>query len=381
MALEDRDYARTSPPAGSRRPRSGFRGLGARGAMRGIPAHVVLIVVCCAVFLLEPFLGRVPVQYGSWEVAPGREQAFEDLRKSGIPTTTVLMEPGSNGVGTMFMMPGALPSQLAVDPIARAEYALVSPVRKWMQFTTAQAVVSIEPNGAWTGLEVWRFVGYGLLHVSLLHLAMNMLGLWWFGPIVEEAYGRRRFLAIFFLGVVAGALLFLLLNALGIAWVKTQGTQFMIPGLLFNDPYLPLVGASAGVYSVILAAAWLRPDDEVLLFFVIPTTLKWLALGIIGVSIYTLLQAGTNAGGEAAHLGGALAGWWVARRPHLLDDFFDFFGSGGPPRAPAARAARDAEVDRILDKVRASGLGSISARERETLRRASERRGGGADRT
>ena len=341
-------------------------------------AHVALIVACCAVFVLDAFLGRVPVQYGGWVVAPGQEQAFEDLRRSGVPTTTVLMEPGPNGVGTMFMLPGAIPSPVAVDPIARAEYAMVSPLRKWLQFTTAQAVVSIQPNGAWTGLEVWRFVGYGLLHVSLLHLLLNMVGLWFFGPIVEGAYGRRRFLAIFFLGVVAGAFLFLLLNALGIAWLRTQGTDFMIPGLLFNDPYLPLIGASAGVYSVILAAAWLRPNDEVLLFFVIPMRLKWLAVGLIAVSVYTLLQAGTNAGGEAAHLGGALAGWWVARRPHLLDDFFDLFGRGGPPRADGSRAPSESEIDRILDKVRRSGLASISERERQALRRASQRGGGGA---
>jgi hypothetical protein len=97
--------------------------------------------------------------------------------------------------------------------------------------------------------------------------------------------------------------------------------------------------------------------------------------------VLTLLQNGANAGGEAAHLGGAIAGWWVAQRPHLLDDFFDFLGRATPKgraklaggaSAAARRAPDTAEVDRILDKVRENGLQSLTERERETLRAATD---------
>ena len=88
------------------------------------------------------------------------------------------------------------------------------------------------------------------------------------------------------------------------------------------------------------------------------------------MAVFALLTSGQNAGGEAAHLGGAIAGWWVARRPHLLDDFFDLFGRRVSPRSTRPLPVDEREIDRILDKVRDKGLASLSERERETLRTA-----------
>jgi membrane associated rhomboid family serine protease len=271
-------------------------------------------------------------------------------------------------VGIVLVYPGRMPPELVfqVDPIAQAQYLLVSPLRAWLQFTTAQAIFSLEPDGSMQGLQFWRFVGYGFLHVGLAHLFFNMMGLWIFGGIVEERFGRRRFLAIFGFSVVTGALLFLILNALGIAFAPEGGIS--VPGLLSSDPYTPLVGASAGVYGIILAAAWLAPDEEIMLFFILPIKLRILALFLIGLSVWTLLSSGQNAGGEAAHLGGAIAGWWIASRPHLLDDFFDLLGR----RLKPARVVDTREIDRILDKVREQGLGALTERERSTLRNAGD---------
>jgi len=246
--------------------------------------------------------------------------------------------------------------------------------------------------GAEQGFQFWRFVGYGLLHINLTHLVFNMIGLWVFGAIVEQAFGRLRFFALFTLSVVVGALLYFLLNVLGLAVLGATGGEFIVPGLLFNNPYLPLIGASAGVYGVILAAAWLRPDEDILLLFVFPVPLRYFALAIIGIAILTLIQNGNNAGGEAAHLGGAIAGWWIAQRPHLLDDFFPFFhrfdgrraarparGAASSSRGAASArsnapsgAPSDAEIDRILDKVREQGLASLTERERTALRNATD---------
>jgi len=374
MGLSDRDYARSTAPAGSR----GHAGRGGRGWRRApgaglgrFSANTILIAVCCLVYFIDGFLAKVPVQLTEWQVNPAQVEAFNDIRRARSETTAVRLPANAQGVGIVLVYPGRLPTELvlAVDPIAQAKYLLVSPLRAWLQFTTAQAIFSVEPDGSMQGLQFWRFVGYGFLHVGLAHLVFNMVGLLIFGGIVEERFGRRRFLAIFGFSVVTGALLFLILNALGIALAPQGGIS--IPGLLSSDPYTPLVGASAGVYGIILAAAWLAPDEEIMLFFILPMKLRALAVVLIGLSVWTLLSSGANAGGEAAHLGGAIAGWWIASRPHLLDDFFDLLGR----RARPVRAADTREIDRILDKVRDRGLGALSERERATLRNATDTRG------
>ena len=152
-----------------------------------------------------------------------------------------------------------------------------------------------------------------------------------------------------------------MLNVAGLSVLGATGGEFIVPGLLFNNPYLPLIGASAGVYGVILAAAWLRPNEEILLLYVLPIPLRYFAMAIIAIAVLTLLRNGQNSGGEAAHLGGAIAGWWIAQRPHLR------------PAKAIKPSASDAEIDRILDKVGAQGLSSLSERERESLRNASNK--------
>ena len=395
----------------------------------GLSASFIVIILCTAVFLLDLVLPKQFVQSSPWIVSPAlREQVqgierrmaqLDELAKAArsrddAAKVAALLEEKSSleviledrqrilseaerswdarharsdYVMRVEKQPngGALavardPKLGAIaDPLALASVDSVGPIRAWLQFTTAQAMWVPQQWGAEQGFQFWRFVGYGLLHVNFMHLLFNMAGLWVFGAIVEQAFGRLRFFALFTLSVVVGALLYFLLNVAGLAVLGATGGEFIVPGLLFNNPYLPLIGASAGVYGVILAAAWLRPDEDILLLYVFPIPLRYFALAIIGIAILTLIQNGNNAGGEAAHLGGAIAGWWIAQRPHLLDDFFPFFHRFDGRRAPrpakkraAAGAPSDAEVDRILDKVREQGLGSLSERERDTLRSATD---------
>jgi len=422
MGLADRDYNR----ANARTPRSAgrIRSLSPRG---GPSASIVLILLCSAVFLLDLALPSQTVQSSPWEVAPvlrkavravenaqaeldamartarsrndsdtvarllaerselgvvleqrqlrlaEAESSWDARRARGEYAVAYEQQPGGSAIGIAFdpkLPPGT-------DPIAVARFDQVGPLRAWLQFTTVQAMWVPQQWGAEQGFQFWRFIGYGLLHVNLTHLVFNMIGLWVFGAIVEQAFGRLRFFALFTLSVVIGALLYFLLNVGGLAVLGATDKVFVVPGLLFNNPYLPLIGASAGVYGVILAAAWLRPDEDIYLFFFLPIPLRYFALAIIGIAVLTLLQHGQNAGGEAAHLGGAIAGWWIAQRPHLLDDFFPFFHRIDGRRAPRpvrqsrrAAAPSEAEIDRILDKVREHGLGSLTERERDSLRNA-----------
>ena len=138
-----------------------------------------------------------------------------------------------------------------------------------------------------------------------MHIAFNMIGLFFFGPMVESALGARRYLAFYLLSGVGGGLGYLLLfatHSLGI------------------EAYTPLIGASAGIYGVLVAAMFIAPDVQVMLMFPpIPMKLKTLVLVYIGIAVYTIITQGDNAGGQAAHLGGAAVAFLLMRVPRLLD--------------------------------------------------------------
>lgn len=163
---------------------------------------------------------------------------------------------------------------------------------------------------AWTAvghLEAWRFLSFQFLHANIWHLFFNMLGLYFFGPLVESYLGSKRFLGFYLLCGVAGAVVYLLL------WMV---------GLLITLPYIPLVGASAGIFGVLLAGAFIAPDAWVMLLFPpIPLRLKTLAWVLLGIAAFTVLTDGRNAGGEAAHLGGAALGLVLIRYPRVLNIF------------------------------------------------------------
>ncbi|HLP84271.1 MAG TPA: rhomboid family intramembrane serine protease [Phycisphaerales bacterium] len=239
-------------------------------------------------------------------------------------------------------------------------------------------------------LEVWRLITFQFLHGSLLHIGFNMLGLWMFGKIVEEHMGRKKYLAFYLLCGICGGLMYLILNGLGTIFVKQGWPPF--PGLLINSPMAPLVGASAGVFGVIMASAYFEPDLRVqLLLPPVPMRLKLFAYCYVGLAIVMVLWGTKNAGGEAAHIGGAIAGYFFSRNSHLLLDFFDVVGdSRKPSRGPKTKAVIDkvlkpakaefsekeqalfAEVDRILDKQRTEGIDKLTDAEKETLRKATE---------
>ncbi len=258
------------------------------------------------------------------------------------------------------------------------------------------------PLGTAIPLEVWRFVTYQFLHADWFHLFFNMFGLFVFGPIVEEALGRRKFLAFVLTCGIFGALVYVTLNLVGQGILianRGQPLAFKIPGILFYDPLLPLVGASAGVFGVIMACAYLAPNDLIDVP-VPPLTIRMKPLAYIyfGIAAAQLLIGSKNAGGEAAHVGGAIAGYFFIRRVHLLADFFNLVGGptepspgsrrkGAKTRAAARPAApglplaeprpatpAEAEVDRILQKVSESGMESLTDGERRTLEAESARK-------
>jgi len=153
--------------------------------------------------------------------------------------------------------------------------------------------------------QIWRLMTFQFLHASPAHLLFNMFGLFFFGPVVEGQLGARRYLAFYLLCGMAGAVMYLLL------WTS---------GILIGSAAVPMVGASAGIFGVLMAAAQIAPDMQINLWFPpIPIPLRVLAWIMIGMAAYAVMTSGMNAGGEAAHIGGGLLGFVLIRNQHWLN--------------------------------------------------------------
>jgi membrane associated rhomboid family serine protease len=272
----------------------------------------------------------------------------------------------------LITMSGA-PACAVVDPetkkIVGGKFVQAVPVVEyWGHFSTAKAFF---------GLEVWRFVSFQFLHANLTHLVMNMFGLYFVGPLVEQYLGRKRYLAYYLTCGVFGALMYLLLNVMGYGLLALKVVaSAKVPGLLFDDTYTPLVGASAGIFGILMAAAFIAPNAIVQVMFVIPMRMRTAVYAFVAIAAGSLILGSSNAGGEAAHLGGAAAGAFFIRRMHLLRDFFDVLGDSRGPKTGPVKAATvtragpptQEQVDRVLAKVSAGGIASLSEAEKEILK-------------
>jgi len=218
------------------------------------------------------------------------------------------------------------------------------------------------------GFQLWRLLTFQFLHGDLFHILMNMIGLYFFGRMLEGWWGPRRFLAFYLLCGVSGAVVMTVLS--------------FIPGLLMIGPTTTLVGASGGLFGILAGAAVIAPNQVVrLLFPPIPMKIKTMALVFLGLSALSVLAGASNAGGDAAHLGGALLGWVLVKNAGWLN-----FADRLSPQAIQAGVAKgryekkqkqaqqtEADVDRILDKVRDQGLQSLTKAEKKKLNEATQR--------
>lgn len=210
-------------------------------------------------------------------------------------------------------------------------------------------------------LQLWRWVTYQFLHHNALHLVFNMMGLYFFGPVMERWWGSRRFLAFYLLCGFAAAGVYSLLS--------------LVPGLLNVSSATGLVGASGAIFGILIGCATLYPQQRVMLLIPpVPMKLRTMAMLILGLALFSLIAGSPNAGGEAAHLGGAALGWLLVRYPGWLGFVEgDLLSAWKQQRHRRTLNKEDAEVDRILDKVRRHGLASLNKREKKTLQRATDR--------
>jgi rhomboid family protein len=214
----------------------------------------------------------------------------------------------------------------------------------------------------------WTFFTYMFVHGNFLHLAFNLLALFVFGSAVEERMGGGPFVVYYALCGLGGAAFSFLL------------TQFRALG----DH--PIVGASAAVYGVMLAFAWAWPDQPIYVFpLPAPVPAKWLVTFAVGISLVLALVAANDGVAHLAHLGGFATGflylktadWRLGRAERHVRRAVEPGVLVHPGRAARAsdaakprRPERDpaqAEIDRVLDKISARGIDSLTPAERRFL--------------
>ena len=220
----------------------------------------------------------------------------------------------------------------------------------------------------------WEFITFQFLHGSVGHVLFNSLVFFFFGPFMERWWGSARFLLFYLLCGIAGALFYILLA---------------FTGVLHADPREYLIGASAGIYGVLIGVAVVAPDLRVtLLFPPIELSMRQLAIAMLAIAVGSVaLQVGGNEGGEAGHLGGAILGFLLVRFPGILGKTgSDPAISPSKPRPRPSRSRQlpklrprselekqqDSAVDLILDKISREGFQSLTQEERDFLQKASE---------
>ncbi len=360
MGIEDRAYIRNSGRGG---------GLTGRpGGLSMWSANTWIIVVCVAVFVADGLIQKVAP---GWSLPVVEKFVWIAEFEDKVDLDVAERREIQDGSGTYHRQYWANGHHVASELVFYQP-----PFRALLQYSTNQFLK----------LEFWRLIGFQFLHANTTHILFNMMGLYFFGPMVEKYLGSKRYLAFYLLCGIFGALMYTLLNIAG--WVTSDVMNITVPGVLITDSHTPLVGASAGVFGVLMAGAFLAPNARVLVFFFLPMPLRVLAYGLVVMSLFTVLTSGENAGGEAGHLGGAIAGFYFIRHPRHLHDFFDLLGRADPtshhyrqgggakqPKLAGQKAAGPSvtEIDRILVKVQSQGLHSLTAKERKALKAASDR--------
>jgi membrane associated rhomboid family serine protease len=214
----------------------------------------------------------------------------------------------------------------------------------------------------------WTLITYMFVHApGFMHILFNMIALFFFGPRLEARIGSSHFIRLYLVSGMAGAFL----------------------SLPFT-PYAAIVGASGAVFGVMLGFAFFWPRERIYIWGILPIEARWLVILTTGMAIYF----GFTGGGRVAHfahLGGYIGGWiylvLLQRRAQASRKAWE-----SRVNAPAQQVDSDRigeidytgvhplnreELDRILDKIRATGLASLTVAERTFLSNFAPRAGNG----
>ena len=219
---------------------------------------------------------------------------------------------------------------------------------------------------AWVLQRPWTPLTYMFLHANMAHILFNMLGLYFFGPRVEVRIGSRDFILLYLAAGLAGAL------------------------LSFFFESVPIVGASGAIFGVLLAFAHFWPDERIYLWFILPVPARLMVIGFTFLSLYSGLSGAGGGVAHFAHLGGFVGSWIYLRDRQRRATAFRRMATPEAEQSAldrlSGRNAREekrwdeidvarlheinrTEVERIREKVREKGSGSLTADERAFMNR------------
>lgn len=266
--------------------------------------------------------------------------------------------------------------------------------------------------------RIWQFITYLFMHANFMHILFNMFSLWMFGQVVENVWGPKKFLIFYLIcGVGAGFCQELAQYgsyiAEGMANYDTVGDTITGNVIPMSD-YLnsmTTVGASGAIYGVLLAFGMLFPNERMFIIPIpVPIKAKWLVMGYAVIELFSAIGTSGDGVAHLAHLGGMLFGFLLIRywRKHPYTgyqdfgmnrgrQFFDRMKNNWEQRTSnrkttsnqgnswsnnsqnqnrqtnsdwdynARKRAEQAEVDKILDKIRKSGYDSLTKEEKKRL--------------
>jgi len=227
-------------------------------------------------------------------------------------------------------------------------------------------------------MQPWSIISYAFVHYDFIHMLFNMLWLYFIGRMFINLFNTKLALNVYFLGAISGALVFLLCYAL-------------LPNIFSSGHRL--VGASAAVRALLIFMCAYMPNMD-LRFFTFNIKLKHIGIAIVIIDFIGLF--GGNAGGNLAHLGGAILGYFYATQltkgtdigkgfERFMDSLTTLFKKkpsnlktvhkrkskvAGYTKEEFKEFNNQKQIDIILDKISKSGYESLTKEEKELLFRA-----------
>ena len=227
----------------------------------------------------------------------------------------------------------------------------------------------------------WSLITYMFTHKDIWHILFNMLWLYWFGKIFLEYLDQRKLVAVYLLGGISGAIMYML--------------SFNIFPAFEEIVYESVaIGASASVIAVVIAITAYIPEYIINLFLFGRIKIKYIALAIFVLT--SIMDFSVNSGGKLAHFGGAVFGYVYAINltkgkdmgkglNRIIDFFATLFKPGKKLKVTHKRPVTDYEfnkvktekqtrINSILDKISKGGYDSLTKEEKDTLFRESSRK-------
>lgn len=244
----------------------------------------------------------------------------------------------------------------------------------WMDFFIRK--LSLPSDLSVLMYQPWSLITYMFLHEGIMHILFNMLIFYWTGKLLTEYLGNDKLWTTYILGGITGGLLYIL-------------SYNLFPAFSSVGSVATLLGASAGVIAVLVAVATLLPNYPINLLLFGEVKLKYIA--IVSILLYAISIPYGNAGGQIAHLGGALFGFVMIRQlrsgidlTKWLSKLTSFRKTKRSNMKVVSRSAKSSDdqffhaklttqenIDRILDKINRSGFDSLTSDEKELLYRVS----------